>query len=151
MKFSRKREPRIFDMQHPPMSRERGTAGRVEKQRAHEQGVAGASHAWTFQFLRAQFLDTFGGETAQTVRPRQHAQSAVGFIRIVEVKPHDQHLFEKFNGRLNMRDALFDAPRAKAGNMGALAKRQRQVLVPRHQPVAFRIFIEINAADGNWL
>src|SRR2546425_9541585 len=64
------------------------------------------------------------------------------------MEPDGEHLLKKFDGRLNVGHAVLDAPWAKAGDHDAGAKRQRQILVPRNQPVCVGRFVEVNGADG---
>lgn len=63
------------------------------------------------------------------MRTGQDPQRAVGLIGIVEVEPHSEHLLEKFDGRLDVRNAILDTPRAEAGHLGTGAKCQCQILM----------------------
>ena len=80
------------------------------------------------------------------MRAGQYAQSTVGRVGVIEVKPNGKHLLEEFDGRLNVSNAILCAPRAEAGNLGAGAKRQRQILVPRNQPIRVGGFVEVDGA-----
>src|SRR5438552_3180924 len=82
------------------------------------------------------------------MRARQDAQSTVGLIGVVEVEPHAEHLLEKCNGRLDVRNAVLCAPRTETGYLGSGANRQRQILVPRNQPIRVGRLVEVKGA--NW-
>lgn len=58
-----------------------------------------------------------------------------------------EHLLEKIDGRLDVRNAILRAPRAEAGHLGAGAQRQRQILVPRNQPICVGRLVEVDGAD----
>jgi len=81
------------------------------------------------------------------MRAGQHAQCAVQFVGVVEMDPDGEHLLEKFDRGLDVGHAVLDAPWAKAGDFDAGAKRQRQVLVPRNQPIRAGRSIKLNGAD----
>jgi len=53
----------------------------------------------------------------------------------IEVKPHGEHLLEQRHGRLDVRNTVLGASRPESGHFGNGAKRQRQILVPRNQPI----------------
>jgi hypothetical protein len=57
------------------------------------------------------------------MRAGQDTQSSIGRVSVIEVEPDGQHLLEKFNGRLNVRNPLLRAPRAETGHRGAGAMR----------------------------
>src|SRR5438105_280316 len=99
-------EPRILNVQHTAMERTRGANGRVKVQWYNELGVASGRHASKLVALVAQLVNAPGGKTPQTVRTRQDPQCAVGFVGIVQMQAHCEHLLEKFHGWLNMRNAL---------------------------------------------
>jgi hypothetical protein len=64
------------------------------------------------------------------MRAGQNPQSSVGFIGVIEVQPNGEHLLEEFDGRLDVKNTPFGAPRAKARNLGTGANGQHQILVP---------------------
>src|SRR5438045_2454802 len=99
----------------------------------------------------AQLLNSFRGKPTESMSAWQHSQSAIGLVAIVEVQANRQHQFEEFDGRLNMGHSLFDAPWAETGNMNLGVARQRQVLMPRHQPIGIRGLVKINGSDWAWL
>lgn len=126
----------------------RRAAGGVEQQGAHEQGIAGGGDAENIGLPGSEFLDALGGEAAVPVRAGQHTERAVGIVGIIEMKAHGKHLLEQFDGRLDVGNAILGAPRPEAGQIDTGAKGERQVLMPRDQPVGFGRFVEVNGADG---
>ena len=64
------------------------------------------------------------------MRAGQDAQSAVRLVGVVKVEPNGEHLLEKFDGSLDVGNAVLCAPRAEAGHLRPSAKRQGQILMP---------------------
>jgi len=81
------------------------------------------------------------------MRAGQDAQGTIGIIGGIEVESNGEHLLEKLDRRLDVRNAVLDAPRAETGNLGAGAERQRQILMPRNQPIGIRGLVEVNGTN----
>ena len=58
-----------------------------------------------------------------------------------------EHPFEEVDWRLNVRNAVLDAPRSETRRISPGTKRQGEVLVPRNQPIGFREFVEVDGPD----
>jgi len=58
------------------------------------------------------------------------------------------HPFEEVDWRLNVRNAVLDAPRSESRRISPGTKCQGEVLVPRNQPIGFRALVEANGPDG---
>ena len=82
------------------------------------------------------------------MRTGQHTQSSVALISVVQMESNSEHSLEKFSRWLDVRNAVFCAPRAKSGHLGKSSKRQRQILVPRNQPIYFGRLVEVDSP--NW-
>ena len=119
----------------------------MEQQGTHEQSIARGHGAEKAGMPAEQLPNASGGKATQAMRAGQDAQSTVGLIGVVKVEPDGQHLPEKFDGRLNVGNAILRAPRPEAWNLGAGAKSQRQILVPRNQPIRFGRLVEVDGAD----
>lgn len=120
----------------------------MEQERAHQQSVPSRDGAKKVRVFAAKCLNLLGRKSAPAMRPGQDAQGAIRFVGVVEVKPHGEHLLEEIDRRLDMRNTMLRAPLPEAGKLGAGAKGQRQILMPRNEPVRFRAFIEVDSA--NW-
>jgi hypothetical protein len=128
----------IFDVQDASMAIACGSAGRMEQERAHQQSVPSRGDAKKVRVLTAKCLNLFGRKSAQAMRSGQDAQCTIRLVGVVEVKPDSEHLLEEFDWRLDVRNTILRAPRPKPRMLGANAKRQRQILMPRNQPVRAR-------------
>jgi len=148
VEFIGERERCIFDVQDATMPRACGTAGGVEQQRTHEQGITSGGGAEKVGLLAAQLLDTAGCEAAKAMRTRQDTQGSVGCIGVVEVQSDGEHLLEESGGWLNVGNAILRAPRTEASHLGPGTECQRQILVPRNQPIRIRGLVEVDGADG---
>lgn len=150
VEFVGQSERRILDMQDTTLPCACGPAGSVEQQRTHEQNVARGGSAKEVGLLAAYLLDATGRKPTQTMRTGKDAQSPIGLVGVVEVKPNAEHPLQEFDGWLNMRNAILHAPRAEAGNIDAVPKCQSQVLMPWNQPIRFGGFGEVNGANWKW-
>src|SRR5439155_18700823 len=93
-------------------------------------------------------LDSFCRKPTQPVTARQDSQCTVGLVALVEMQSGGEHLFEKVDGWLNVRNAVLDAPRSETRGISPGTKCQGEVLVPGHQPIGFRDLVEVDGLDG---
>ena len=57
------------------------------------------------------------------MRAWENPQGPIGFVRVVKVESEGEHLLEKLDGRLDVRNTVLRAPRPEAGNVSAGSKR----------------------------
>ncbi|MDB6149647.1 MAG: hypothetical protein JWQ44_1095 [Chthoniobacter sp.] len=126
------------------------SAGRMQQQRAHKQGVPRGRGAKDFRLLRTQLLNAIGCKSAQTMRSRQNSERTVGRVGVIEVKPDREHLLQQLHGRLHMRNPLLYGPRSEARHIRPSADGQSQILMPRDEPVCFRRLVKIDGANWSW-
>lgn len=110
LQFGRECKPRIFDVQDATVLDAGGSSRCVKEQWPHKQSVACSGGAEEFRMLGAKFPNSFSGHATTAVRTGDNTQSAVGFVRIIEMNTHSEHLFEKFSRWLRVRDSVFNAP-----------------------------------------
>ena len=65
MQLEFRRQPKriIFNVQNSPMTAARRTTGRMEQERAHEQGIASGYGAKKIRLLAAQYVNALGSKT----------------------------------------------------------------------------------------
>lgn len=81
-------------------------------------------------------------QNAKTVRARNDAETAPFLIRIVEVQADGDHLVQDGTWWLNVVNAVFPSPRPPSIHVESLVQRYGSILVPSHEPVPLRGFVE---------
>ena len=70
--------------------------------------------------------------------------------RIVETDAEGNHLLERPGWRMRIEHAGLHRPWSPLGMLDTLPQRQRGVLMPGHQPVRARRFVEQGRSKGHW-
>ena len=89
-------------------------------------------------YLTTHILDTARGAPAEGVR--------ISLFRI-EVDARGYHVRDDREGRLDVPEPLFAAPRPEAGNFMSCLDADRPILVPTKRPVVARSLVECDRAD----
>lgn len=140
---------RKFNVQHPAASCTGRTRGRMQQQWTHQQHVACFGLTKNLLMGFSAVLDRFRTQSAQAMRAGQDSQSSVVRVGIVKVQAHSEHLIQQLHRWLHMRHALLHTPWPESWHLGFFFESQRQVLMPRNEPVGLRAFVKIDAAYGN--
>jgi hypothetical protein len=75
-----------------------------------------------------------------------YAQRAVRFVARIQVNAHREHTVEHRNRRLHMPLASFNRPWSVAGHIAFFGDTDRQILMPRHQPIGIGSLVEQKAS-----
>src|SRR6266436_157948 len=92
-------------------------------------------------------MERFVSQHAERLCSGQDAQRSIFRGRIIEVNAQSQHLTKDTLGSVSVDHAIFDGPRSPARSFTPLLQRQSRILVPHHQPVCRRRFVEERRAE----
>jgi hypothetical protein len=120
----------------------------MHQQWAHQDCVAGRCLACDWRDRLRESRDALREQPAQPVRTRQHAKSSVYFATRIQMDANRQHRFQNRGRRLNVRHTALHRPRTVAVNIHPPAHRDRQILMPRYQPVGRRSRQAVNRGNG---
>jgi hypothetical protein len=76
------------------------------------------------------------------MRSGYYPERTVGRIAIIEMQPNGDHLRQQGHGRLHMGNPILHAPRTEARCLDLAGHSDRQILMPRHEPVGGGSLIE---------
>ena len=76
------------------------------------------------------------------MRTGDYPQGAVSLVGVIQVNPYREHPLEHRRRRLHVRYALLHGPSLEIRRLDPLADGDRQVLMPRHQPVRLGRLVE---------
>ena len=98
-----------------------------------------------------QLVDGGGRESAKAMRAFDDSNGTVRRRTRVEMDANGEHPLEDINGRLHVWHPSLFGPRAKSWHVNALARGDREILVPHDFPIGGWRLVEEQRADSEAL
>jgi predicted secreted protein len=77
------------------------------------------------------------------VTARNHPQSPIGFVAIIEMQAQSQHLFQEFDRCVDMGHSILGCPGSKTWNISATENGDGQILMPAYKPIFVSGFVKV--------
>ena len=122
----------------------------------NDQGTKGEDTALFDEALAlglgsSQLVDGAGRESAKAMRALYDSNGTVRRRARVEVNANGEHPLKDINGRLHVRHPSLFGPRPKSWHVDALARGDREILMPHDFPIRGWCFVEEQRADSEAL